>query len=664
MKRVFSFIIVFSILLSVLTVGTPDWHSSSPTLSPAILQAEAAQTKLIALTFDDGPGAYTESLLDCLKTHNAKATFFVNGKNGSMGAAYHGDILSRMASEGHQIANHTYDHYVPFDGLSAASITKQVEDVNTLIYEAMGGTYQTLVRTPGGANSATIRQNTPAPIILWSVDTLDWKYRNADTVYKSIMDKAKDGAVVLLHDIHATSVQAAIKAIPALQAKGYELVTVSELYRRRGLTLENGTVYNGAGQTGMTLEPYASPDISIAASMDGEAEVSATAPENNMTLYYTTDGTTPTMGSQLYSGPFFLPYGTYVTFVAYDKFGTRTPASTVEVKAHYEGVFDATYYSEHYADVTTTCGQDVQAMLDHFLTTGLTEDRVASPVFSISYYRENNPDLQEAFGDDKTAYVNHFLKYGMDEGRMGCADFDPISYIYSSPDLRAMYGGDLSKYYSHYIHTGINESRTTLGCTVMQEPTTIYDGVDYADIYDYTYYLNRYTHLKDTYQYDDHGAIAHFVTVGMHRGYQANTRFSFNSYYLEYPDLRRALGDDRPSYYRHFMNHGQHSGLHGTGCSRRVIDTIYNDLDYSAVYNYQYYIENNADVAKACGTETKAFNHFIQHGMSEGRQASAEFNVDVYKNNHKDLQNAYGDNLPAYYRHYIKNGKAEGRIAK
>ena len=101
----------------------------------------------------------------------------------------------------------------------------------------------------------------PRPIILWSVDPLDWKYRNADTVYNNIIKGAHDGAIVLTHDIYQTSVQGALRAIDTLKAQGYEFVTVAELLRRRSITPQNGVVYTSAPNKGTNLPAYTAPTI-------------------------------------------------------------------------------------------------------------------------------------------------------------------------------------------------------------------------------------------------------------------------------------------------------------------------------------------------------------------------------------------------------------------
>ena len=288
--------------------------------------AAAGSTKLIAFTFDDGPSPYTAGLLDGLKARGASATFFMTGVNGGSGIVNQGAVLTRMRDEGHQLANHTYSHIVPFNTQSAATISSQVGQVEQLLFRYMGGSYTDMVRTPGGALGTTVQNTVAAPIISWSVDTLDWKYRNADTVYQNILSGARDGAIVLLHDLYPTSITGALRAIDTLKSQGYEFVTVAELLRRRGVTPVNGRVYTSAPNQGVNLPAYSAPVITSAAGTDG-VQVTLTSQSSGVPLYYTTDGTVPHLGSARYTGPITITQDTTFTVVGIDQCGTRTPAA-------------------------------------------------------------------------------------------------------------------------------------------------------------------------------------------------------------------------------------------------------------------------------------------------------------------------------------------------
>jgi len=294
---------------------------------PTRARAAADSPKLIAFTFDDGPSAQTSRLLDALEQRGVPATFFMNGRNGNNGVTTHSDLIPRMIALGCEPANHTNSH-AQLSKLSGEQIRSEVSAVESYLYRAAGTEYIELVRTPYGERSSTIQQNVNRPIILWSVDPEDWRYRNADTVYNNIMNHAYDGAIVLLHDLYPTSVDGGIRAIDALRAKGYELVTVSELFRRRGIELQNGQVYTGASNKGVTLPAYGAPEIATAPDpASGGMLVTLSTQESGLTLHYTTDGSVPTVTSPVYDGPFAIGQDATVRAVGYDRFLTRTPAA-------------------------------------------------------------------------------------------------------------------------------------------------------------------------------------------------------------------------------------------------------------------------------------------------------------------------------------------------
>lgn len=300
-------------------------------------------------------------------------------------------------------------------------------------------------------------------------------------------------------------------------------------------------------------------------------------------------------------------------------------------------------------------------------TTGNTTQELNkySPVFNAVYYLNKYPDLKAAFGEDETAALNHFLNYGMKEGRQGSADFNVNSYRLEYADLRAAFGNDLKSYYLHYINYGKNEGRHGTGCTTLQGAVTSYNGVDYSKVYDYNYYVSANPDIKNAFGTDDVAVLRHFVNNGMNEGRRASASFDVNSYRLEYGDLRAAFGSNMKNYYLHYINYGKNEGRHGTGCTTlQGTVTVYNGIDYSKVYDYNYYINANPDIRAAFGeNDTAVLKHFVEYGMNEGRIASSNFNVNIYKNKYSDLQQAFGSNLRSYYMHYIAYGAAEGRTA-
>ena len=208
----------------------------------------------IAITFDDGPHpTLTPLLLDALAERNVKATFFLLGVE----VDRHPHIVARMYEEGHSIGNHSYFH-PRFTGISRQAIISEIDRTNRSI-EAATGSLPTLLRPPYGLHNATVldvARQMDVSVVLWSVDPRDWQYRNAQFVHENIMNHATDGSVVLLHDIHETSIEAAISAIDALLEKGYVFVTVEELFKLADLTLSAGEVHRSVYHSiGRTNEP-------------------------------------------------------------------------------------------------------------------------------------------------------------------------------------------------------------------------------------------------------------------------------------------------------------------------------------------------------------------------------------------------------------------------
>lgn len=188
----------------------------------------------IALTFDDGPGEYTDELLDCLEENNAHATFFMLGQNvGSWEST-----VQRMADIGCEIGSHSWDHPNLYD-LSMDSVAKEFSDTDAALEKACGQK-ASVARAPYGNWSDDIISTVGKPFFTWSLDSLDWSYLDVNKDYDAVMNgDLTDGSIILMHDIYEPSVQAAIKMIPELVQKGYKLMTVSELAAAKGVTLQN-----------------------------------------------------------------------------------------------------------------------------------------------------------------------------------------------------------------------------------------------------------------------------------------------------------------------------------------------------------------------------------------------------------------------------------------
>lgn len=184
--------------------------------------------KVIAMTFDDGPHPkLTPKLLDMLKERGIKATFFVVGQN----AEEYPDIMRRIVAEGHEVGNHSWSHPA-LTRLGSEGVRSQIERTNAAIEKATGKP-PTLIRPPYGATTARLDKvfadTFGLTVVIWSVDPLDWKYRNSARVTQKILEGASPGGIILAHDIHATTVAAMPATLDALKERGYKFATVSEL---------------------------------------------------------------------------------------------------------------------------------------------------------------------------------------------------------------------------------------------------------------------------------------------------------------------------------------------------------------------------------------------------------------------------------------------------
>lgn len=196
--------------------------------------------KMIALTFDDGPNYNTSKVIDVLNKYDIKATFFVLGSR----AINNKDILKKMADSGMEIGNHTYNHLL-LTKYDENKIRSEIEDTSEVIYSATKKRTKLLRPSYGSVNNK-IKKVANMPIIIWDIDTLDWKYHNSKRITSRVVNKVRDGDIILMHDIYSASLNALSNIIPILQDNGYEFVTIDELFYYKGISLENGNVYGYA----------------------------------------------------------------------------------------------------------------------------------------------------------------------------------------------------------------------------------------------------------------------------------------------------------------------------------------------------------------------------------------------------------------------------------
>ena len=240
--------------------------------------------------------------------------------------------------------------------------------------------------------------------------------------------------------------------------------------------------------------------------------------------------------------------------------------------------FDVRYYRNTYADLRKAYGSDLQKYYTHYVDRGRAEGRRANEVivieeghalyngidyaavFDSSWYMSRYPDLRSAFGQDKKALLRHFVLYGMKEGRQGCASFCVQSYRNEYRDLRRRYAGSLPQYYLHYIRCGRAEGRHGTGCAVLKNPETVYQGTDYAAVYDFYDYLKYNPDVEKAYGRDENRVLRHFVVYGMQETRRAKASFSVRAYRARYRDLQAAFVDDWKKYYLHYIGSGQREG--------------------------------------------------------------------------------------------------------
>ncbi len=208
--------------------GEPNFQNS--TIDPA--------RPMVALTFDDGPSREnTTRILDALKQYNAHATFFVVGYN----IDGNEDILKRVTEEGSEVGSHTASHS-KLTTLDAAGMASEVDAMAERI-KSITGQGRVVIRPPWGAVDDNVMAALKDPVILWSIDTEDWKTRNAQSTVQNIQNSVYDGAIILMHDLYGETADAAVQIIDWLNSQGYQMVTVSELgYFRRG-GLQTGVKY-------------------------------------------------------------------------------------------------------------------------------------------------------------------------------------------------------------------------------------------------------------------------------------------------------------------------------------------------------------------------------------------------------------------------------------
>ena len=195
--------------------------------------------KYVALTFDDGPGKYTKELVDLLVKNNVKASFFMVGQN----IKNYKSSVKYAYDNGMEICNHSQNHK-NLKNLSKEDIEYEINSVDDMLEEITGERAR-YYRSPGGNQNENVLNTISKPCILWNVDTRDWESRDTQKIISKTLKEVDDGDIILMHEIYKTTLDAVEPIIIKLKEKGYNFVTVTELYKIKGVPLENGKIYYG-----------------------------------------------------------------------------------------------------------------------------------------------------------------------------------------------------------------------------------------------------------------------------------------------------------------------------------------------------------------------------------------------------------------------------------
>ncbi len=209
------------------------WPRPTPPPPPPAGRVDCEQVRCVAITFDDGPGQYNARVLEILAAHGARATFFVEGVE----AERRPQALRNIHEAGHEIGNHAFDH-ADLTKLTLEQMRTEVDRTGDIVHRVTG-VRPTLLRPPYGAYDSRVL-TLGMPIILWSVDPRDWETRDSALVVSRVANGVRSGSIVLLHETHASTVEALPAIFAILEERGLVPVTVSELL---GGALENGRVY-------------------------------------------------------------------------------------------------------------------------------------------------------------------------------------------------------------------------------------------------------------------------------------------------------------------------------------------------------------------------------------------------------------------------------------
>lgn len=194
--------------------------------------------KTVALTYDDGPsGNKTSQILEILNKNKAHATFFMVGNKMKSDSS----TVKKVYESGNEIGSHTYAH----GNLKRQTLEERMEALSKVdeIYTNITGDTIKLLRPPYGAYKKEMLSEFNYSVVLWNIDTEDWRYRDVDRIIETVLDNLSDGSIILMHDSYNTTIEATERLLPILYSKGYQVVSVSELAKLKDVELESNTAY-------------------------------------------------------------------------------------------------------------------------------------------------------------------------------------------------------------------------------------------------------------------------------------------------------------------------------------------------------------------------------------------------------------------------------------
>lgn len=297
-----------------------------------------------------------------------------------------------------------------------------------------------------------------------------------------------------------------------------------------------------------------------------------------------------------------------------------------------------------------------------FFETSFTITGKYADILDPEWYLKNDPEAMQACGGDVNKAEEYFLKEGITKGKRGCKEFDVRYYLNNYPEIKEKCSGDYMAAAEHYIREG--KAKGLVADRMLD--SAVLEGADYTYVYDAAFAAERNPEIFEACGGDPLTFLEYFVNTGMDEGMRGAEWFDPELYRELNPDLSEMYGEDMKAYYLHYMESGFAEGRPACGFDpMEDTNTVYKGMDYSPVFDADYYISHYDDAAKYVkekGSKNAALEHFVLWGMKQGRCGNDSFDPVMYRALYSDVREAYGDLWGRYYIHYIRNGRNEGRF--